>query len=418
MLTIYRRHLKGCHQTSVTYRRCKCPIHVRGTVNGQRIKRQSLDLVNWEKAQEKVRRWEALGQVDRESLSNLPSPSGSLTRTEFPAQVQRTQLTTIDYAVQRYFQDLEDRRLAYSTIRKDRIIIERQLSAFCQSRGLRYLEELDVEQIADLRSSWKNSGNTCSKKLDRVRTFFRFCRSRKWVAENPAEGISAPSFRDRPTLPFSKGEMDSILAACDTFPSSHRKTGGQNAKRLRAFVLLLRYSGLRIGDALRLTDDPAPIKVGSRLIIPPHIIAHRIFLYTQKTGTNVYVPLPPEFFEALNDVEKLSQRYYFWSGNGKMDTRIGNFERTLKSLFARAGIVSGHAHRFRDTFAVELLIKGVPMDAVSILLGHSSIKITEKHYAPWVKARQEQLEQHVMKTWDSPKEQLTKFPTVRATAKS
>ena len=48
-----------------------------------------------------------------------------------------------------------------------------------------------------------------------------------------------------------------------------------------------------------------------------------------------------------------------------------------------------------DTFAVELLLKGVPMDVVSVLLGHSSIKITEKHYAPWVKARQEQLEQHM-----------------------
>ncbi len=54
MLTIYRRHLKSCHQTSVVYRRCKCPIHVRGTLNGQRIKRQSLDLINWEKAQEEI----------------------------------------------------------------------------------------------------------------------------------------------------------------------------------------------------------------------------------------------------------------------------------------------------------------------------------------------------------------------------
>jgi hypothetical protein len=36
---------------------------------------------------------------------------------------------------------------------------------------------------------------------------------------------------------------------------------------------------------------------------------------------------------------------------------------------------------------------------VSILLGHKSVKITEKHYAPWVKARQEQLEQNVRKAW-------------------
>jgi hypothetical protein len=33
-------------------------------------------------------------------------------------------------------------------------------------------------------------------------------------------------------------------------------------------------------------------------------------------------------------------------------------------------------------------------------LGHSSIKVTEKHYAPWVKARQEQLEADVVRIWE------------------
>lgn len=55
---------------------------------------------------------------------------------------------------------------------------------------------------------------------------------------------------------------------------------------------------------------------------------------------------------------------------------------------------------FRDTFAVEMLLAGVPLEQVSILLRHKSVKITEKHYAPWVKARQEQLEQNVRKAWD------------------
>jgi integrase len=42
-----------------------------------------------------------------------------------------------------------------------------------------------------------------------------------------------------------------------------------------------------------------------------------------------------------------------------------------------------------------LLLKGVSIEIVSKLLGHSSIKVTERHYAPWVKARQEQLETEV-----------------------
>ncbi len=61
---------------------------------------------------------------------------------------------------------------------------------------------------------------------------------------------------------------------------------------------------------------------------------------------------------------------------------------------------------FRDTFAVELLLSGVPIDQVSLLLGHSSVKVTEKHYSPFVKARQEQLENSVMLSWQVHQEWL------------
>ena len=46
-----------------------------------------------------------------------------------------------------------------------------------------------------------------------------------------------------------------------------------------------------------------------------------------------------------------------------------------------------------------MLLAGVPLEQVSMLLGHKSVKITEKHYAPWVKARQEQLAVNVRKSW-------------------
>jgi len=44
---------------------------------------------------------------------------------------------------------------------------------------------------------------------------------------------------------------------------------------------------------------------------------------------------------------------------------------------------------------VGLLEKGVSLETVSILLGHQSIKITQKHYAPWVKTRQDALDKEV-----------------------
>jgi hypothetical protein len=62
-------------------------------------------------------------------------------------------------------------------------------------------------------------------------------------------------------------------------------------------------------------------------------------------------------------------------------------------------VKGGHPHRFRDTLAVDLLLAGVPMERVSIVLGHSSVKITERHYAPWVQARQAQLEADLERVW-------------------
>ena len=88
------------------------------------------------------------------------------------------------------------------------------------------------------------------------------------------------------------------------------------------------------------------------------------------------------------------------SGRGKKKLCVGNYQRAFKKLYKIAEVENGHAHRWRDTFAVELLLAGVPLEQVSILLGHASIKVTEKHYSPWVKARQEQLEAAVRSTFD------------------
>jgi integrase/recombinase XerD len=57
------------------------------------------------------------------------------------------------------------------------------------------------------------------------------------------------------------------------------------------------------------------------------------------------------------------------------------------------------AHRLRATFAVDLLQKGALLEHVSKLLGHKSVTTTEKHYAKWVKGRQDRLDALVSATW-------------------
>jgi integrase/recombinase XerD len=42
------------------------------------------------------------------------------------------------------------------------------------------------------------------------------------------------------------------------------------------------------------------------------------------------------------------------------------------------------------------LMAGVSLDKVSRLLTHKSTRVTEKHYAPWIPAREKQLEDESM----------------------
>jgi integrase len=158
----------------------------------------------------------------------------------------------------------------------------------------------------------------------------------------------------------------------------------------------MRWSGLAIRDAVTL----------ERRRLNEH---GELFLYRAKTGSPVYVPLPPDVAEALRNIPpgpSPNPRYFFWSGNGSPKSVVGNWQRSFRRLFKIADLRSDdgsskrcHPHMFRDTFAVEMLLAGVPLEQVSMLLGHKSVKITEKHYAPWVKARQEQLAVNVRKSW-------------------
>jgi integrase len=112
------------------------------------------------------------------------------------------------------------------------------------------------------------------------------------------------------------------------------------------------------------------------------------------------VPDSASVIDALEAIQDKT-RYFFWTGESKPKSCVGDWQRSLRRLFKLAAVPDGHAHRFRDTFAVELLLAGVPLERVSVLLGHQSVKVTEKHYTPWVRARQEQLEQDVRRTWNA-----------------
>ena len=241
------------------------------------------------------------------------------------------------------------------------------------------LEKIQSWAVADARgfaATWKLAPSTARAEIERCRQFWRFCIASGWAEGNPWTAVKPPRQTVTPTLPFTPDEMAAILAACDPME--------------RALVLLIRTTGLRIGDACRL--EKSRIRDG------------KLLLYTAKTGTPVWAPLSPGTLTALDSFPHASRTHYFWSGAATAHSIRNIWSERVSAVCTRAGITDStlKAHRLRDTFAVEALLRGVPIEVVSMMLGHASIRTTEKHYAPWVQARQKQLERHMQTTWDEP----------------
>lgn len=362
-LNILRKHKKSCSadRHDRTFRRCKCPIHVEGTLEGKLL-RVSTKTNVWERAQEMV----------AEAMRNGywgPSPVAAIPVTEALAQ---------------WIADAEARNLKPNSMRRIKYLAK-QMTDWAETRHLNRFEQWNMQITREFRQSWADGPISARKKLERLRSFFRFAIENEWTRENPAAKIKLPLAAHPPTLPFSEEEMGRIYAAIATYREMP-KVQVAFADRLRALVMLMESSGLRIGDAVSVTR--ADLK-GDRLI-----------LSTAKTGTKVRIPLPPPVMAMLSSVER--EDGSFFRGNGELDTDTGNYRRALRRIGTLAKVGRLHPHRFRDTFSVNLLAKGVSLEHVAKLLGHASIKVTERHYAPWVPRLQDQLEAAVKATWERP----------------
>jgi site-specific recombinase XerD len=305
-----------------------------------------------------------------------------------------TEPTTVAQAVAAYLEDKRAQQLTASTLSKRVLWFEKDMLTWCRANAVHFLTDLDLSHLRQWRSSWELGPLAAQKKQEALRQFFTFCVSSGWLRENSAKGLSKIKVTHKPTDYFTDDEMKKILRAAEPTREEYERHPSR-APKLHALVLLMRWSGLAIRDAVTLEREALNAQ-------------NQIFLYRAKTGVSVCVDVPQSVAQELRDLPLFpNPRYLFWSGSGNPETAVKHWHHKLSKLFKKVKLFHldctpkrCHPHMFRNSFAVGLLLAGVPMHSVSLLLGHSSIKTTERHYAPFVQARQEQLSASVKATWN------------------
>jgi integrase len=237
------------------------------------------------------------------------------------------EIPKLEDAAKRFIEDLKARGLSSDTIKKFELLTT-ELSARFPSWCV---DQFTPDDLGKFREKWKVSASTARKKLERLRSFFKFCLERKWIETNPASSLRAPKEISIEKKPYDTAELEKIAWAIPLFP---RKGiyGEDNRERIKAFVSVLRWTGLRIRDVVELKRSSIDEKF--------------ITVRTHKNGKPVQLPVHPEMVEALAKMNGVE--YFFWSGEGNPKSCVGDWQRTFRRLGAVAGV---HTHKAKVSFS-------------------------------------------------------------------
>jgi site-specific recombinase XerD len=379
--------------------KCKCPFHFDGLHNGRRV-RGSLKTRGRQLADQRLA--DLKRKLDAEFASEH-GPENQAASGPVPAAAT----LTISEAVERFLKThgeigADGKYRGDSergTWKKYRCTL-RLLVSFCERSGIKTVADINLDSLEDYRGTRSIGKVTWNVERQMLITFFGFCVSRKWVGANPAKELKAlRNLKPNEVVPYTLQEESQILAACDQIGGGKYNRSGARYEQLRAraMIMLLRHTALRVSDVCTLRKDAVSWD--------PERNTWRVFLYTQKTGDPVFLPIPDTLklvLDALPLPRNAPQNCpcYFWNSQSSRRAVVGIAERTLSAVFKKSGVKGAHAHRYRHTLATRLLEQGATFEEIADVLGNSPA-VVRKHYGKWSKGRQANIDRLMMAHFDT-----------------
>lgn len=218
-------------------------------------------------------------------------------------------------------------------------------------------DQITLEWIEKYHRYLLNSGlkpGSTRNHHKQIRKFYKLAANHKIASlPSPYDNFKIPSDRGR-RIALTPEEVSKIKTIQ---PSTSRLT------HVRDVFLFACYTGLAFTDLATLE--------------PKHIISTNSQLYIQKRRNKLNENEPDTVIPLINQAKEILQRYE----GGKHCLPVyanATYNEYLKEIAALVGIEFNlTSHVARHTFATIALNSGIPIETVSKLLGHNSVKTTQ-----------------------------------------
>lgn len=258
---------------------------------------------------------------------------------------------------QEFLNFLNGQRRAHATILAYGKDID-QLVTFLNNLGKKDVKEVTREDLEAFTNKLSKDGYTpksVSRKINSIKTFYRFLKNSNYISLNPATEIKHPKYEVKPPRVLTKTEYRALRDAC------------RSDIRTYAIVEIFLQTGIRIGELANLTLDD---------------IREKEIIVKEAKGGQRNIPLNKAARQALDAYLKIRAKTpnptLFVTKSGK-SLLIRNIRTTIDRFFRVAGIVDAKINDLRHTFIAHHLAAGTPITVISKVVGHKRVSTTEKY---------------------------------------
>lgn len=216
----------------------------------------------------------------------------------------------------------------------------------------------DIEQFKQLLASDSYTDKSIYRKINSIKSFFRFLRGLGIIAENPANTVTHPKYDLADPRVLTKMEYRALRDAC------------RADKRISTVVEVLLQTGMRISELANLEIEDVNLDENTITIRPQESHGQRVVPLNNAAATAIkeYLEIRPKTRQKALFVTKTCRPFL-----------VRNIRTAIDRYFRLAGIKDAKVNDLRHTFIVQQLAAGTPLVYVSQLVGHKRITTTEKY---------------------------------------